>query len=418
MKKFFKILLKSLGVLLLLMVIAFLSLWYYTSKQKYYGEWEVVSIDGNRLPSNTKMIYYLYKDDWGCYMGLTKEGDLDVTNFKFERDGDKLLMKESGHNEFSSYDFEVTGEDADKWMKLKKGNSEILMKFEQDLLASSFYNKGHRQELMYNPVVLESEKNEKQSEFQLFANGFTFWDGAYGLFDYKKGSDFVYELKGLRGDKFAEMDFNDIDNHKIKLTLTDTDGSSTILKVSPKTEGEGEVNNKPYNTETASPKTGLSQKQLQKKRMEFACNAIMDRIKNIKDARSGDDLDGYLQYLLSKWERDANDLYGTGENIFNDGIWHIGNDHWDEKLLFQQEDVIEKPLNGQWIEMYYLRFELYYGDSKQGYKDIVVYQSSKDGSNFKVYDIKTDNAINGYWTRQELKKHYRDELENEGAYFD
>ena len=68
--------------------------------------------------------------------------------------------------------------------------------------------------------------------------------------------------------------------------------------------------------------------------------------------------------------------------------------------------------------MYYLRFELYYGDSKRGYKDIIVYQSSKDGSNFKVYDIKTDNAINGYWTRQELKKHYRDELENEGAYFD
>ena len=156
----------------------------------------------------------------------------------------------------------------------------------------------------------------------------------------------------------------------------------------------------------------------QENRIKFAKNAIKMRFIDHDMTWSGYDLDDYLQYLLSKWERDANELYGTGDNIFNDGIWHIGNDRWEERLEFEQEDVIEKRLNGQWIEMYYIRFELFYGDEKQGYKDIIIYPCDNYHNEFKIYDIKTDNAINGYWTRQELKKHYRIELENEGMYLD
>lgn len=156
-------------------------------------------------------------------------------------------------------------------------------------------------------------------------------------------------------------------------------------------------------------------------RVAFAEKAILDRILMKKDIWSGIDLDDYLIHLLSKWERDSDELYETGNNIFNLGIWHIGSDSWDEKLTLQWEKECSRKLNGKSQKMYHLRFELYYGDEHAGYKEIIIYPTGSVDENelaFKVYDICADDANNGYWTREELKKYYQAELEREGMYKD
>lgn len=409
MKKFFIILLKTIGVILLIIIALFITLDVIQGPKDHYGEWTVVQHNGKNLPENAKITYYLFMDDWGCLEAIVNRQIQKLENFKFKREKEQLLVKGTGKEDFTIYDINIYENGDDKYMRLKAGEEDFLLKFNSRQTVSGFYNKKSIQELIYNPVIIETAG----TEIQLFANGLFFWDGGYGFYSYKQGSSSIYELLELNGEKFAEMDFRDIDNRKITLYQN---GDNITLNVIPKKDY---LNGKPSQTNI---KTQTQREaDLKSQRVEFAKKAILGRIQNNMDEWSGIDLDDYLIYLLSKWKRDAIELYGTENNIFNDGIWHIGYDHWDEQLTFKQEKECSRKLNGENTKMYLLRFDLSYGGKLLGSKEIIIYSTGKmvDGEiSFKVYDICTDEASSGYWTREELKKYYRDELVREGMYKD
>ena len=271
----------------------------------------------------------------------------------------------------------------------------------------------------------ENSGNEAKHPGQLWPNDFGLYDmfGNIAELAWYNSDDNYFSpvtMGGSYATSYRELSMSvgrdDIDDEGLRLVFVPRGMKNNNVK---------NLRMNDYKAIIAQPKKtnieSLSTDDPKSQRVAFAEKAILDRIEMKTDTWSGIDLDDYLIHLLSKWKRDSNELYGTGDNIFNEGIWHIGNDSWDVKLNLQWEQECSRKLNGKTMKMYHLRFELYYGDENQGNKEIIIYPiDSVDNSGvaFKVYDICTDDALTGYWTREELKQYYKNELEREGMYKD
>lgn len=428
MKKFFRILFVILIVIIVAIVAFFKSIPYYIASQKHLGRWHV---DYGYIQSNAMISEYcVFLDDW-ITIRMIKDGvTTNIKQYKIKVENDRITLYNQDGSVYKTYNIEYAVADKDKYMFWRSTDERITLK--RDTFNMPSVSIGNRMKLNnpYIPYTMTAE-NGVQFSLQFFANGYYRLDEDIDAFWLHESRDSLtlrhgdYSHMKLLSDK--ELYWH-LENKPYKMRLTpqsiekssiqadNHSGKSDTFNVIPKKDY---LNGKPSQTNI---KTQTQREaDLKSQRVEFAKKAILGRIQNNTDEWSGIDLDDYLIYLLSKWKRDAIELYGTGNNIFNDATWHIGYEHWDEQLTFKQEKECSRKLNGENTKMYLLRFDLSYGGKLFGSKEIIIYSTGKmvDGEmSFKVYDICTDEASSGYWVREELKKYYRDELVGEGMYKD